>query len=166
MLLKIETESAKLNLETNSDLPFEQLFKAYQIVTGDTSTLNVENSMDEDNNSDAELPSTTKFPSSVERGKRVEEKHQERLKNNAIGSTVKVDLQCPMCGYTKIKSTTAGYKYCKCPVCHAKVFMRAANGEWGVLDDKGCYYHAYEIYNDPQDDDYFRKSFGIDEEDK
>lgn len=155
MLLKLENETAKLHLETQSDLPFEQIFKAYQIVTGDTSTLDVENS--ESSESLVDDVHKTQTDQSSEKSPR------ESKSISNFGDTVNVDIMCPTCGFSGIKKTTVGFKYCKCPECKTKIFMRAANGEWGVLDKRGCYYHAYDFYNDPSEDNFYHDTFNNEE---
>lgn len=55
---------------------------------------------------------------------------------------VKIDLQCPFCGYCKIFKTSKRSGYVWCPDCKQKIFKCWATGVEGELDSHGCYYKA------------------------
>ncbi|MGT2969089.1 hypothetical protein [Streptococcus azizii] len=60
---------------------------------------------------------------------------------------VKVDLQCPYCGFCKILRTATHRKAIICPDCQQSIFLRWATGIEGELDKYGCYFHAYVPFN-------------------
>lgn len=60
---------------------------------------------------------------------------------------VKVDLQCPFCGYCATLTTGSHRKGIWCPVCKQNLFLRWAGGAQGKLDEKGFYFHAYEPFD-------------------
>lgn len=59
---------------------------------------------------------------------------------------VKVDMQCPYCGFCGVIRAFTTQRGRRCPVCFERVFLRYATGTRGELDARGCYYHAYEPY--------------------
>lgn len=60
---------------------------------------------------------------------------------------VKVDLQCPYCGFCKILRTVSHRKAITCPTCKQPVFLSWATGVEGELDNHGYYFHAFEPFN-------------------
>lgn len=60
---------------------------------------------------------------------------------------VKVDLQCPFCGFCKMMKTGSHRKGITCPTCKQTVFLAWATGVEGELDNYGYYFHAYEPFN-------------------
>ncbi|HEM6182069.1 TPA: hypothetical protein VCA04_001380 [Streptococcus suis] len=60
---------------------------------------------------------------------------------------VKVDLQCPYCGFCKVLKTASYRKGITCPTCKQAIFLSWATGVEGELDNHGCYFHAYEPFN-------------------
>lgn len=60
---------------------------------------------------------------------------------------VKVDLQCPYCGFCKILKTVPYRKAITCPTCRQLVFLSWATGIEGELDKHGYYFHAFEPFN-------------------
>lgn len=64
-----------------------------------------------------------------------------------ISIKVRVNMQCPYCGFcgTMKAYTTQNKK--PCPVCNELIFLRYATGVRGELDEHGYYYHATEPYN-------------------
>ena len=60
---------------------------------------------------------------------------------------VKVDLQCPFCGFCKMMKTGPHRKGLTCPTCKQTVFLAWATGVEGELDKYGYYFHAYEPFN-------------------
>lgn len=60
---------------------------------------------------------------------------------------VKVDLQCPFCGFCKVLKIASYRKGITCPACKQSIFLSWATGVEGKLDKHGCYFHAYEPFN-------------------
>lgn len=60
---------------------------------------------------------------------------------------VKVDLQCPYCGFCKVVKTASYRKCIICQSCKQTVFLSWATDTEGKLDNCGCYFHAYEPFN-------------------
>lgn len=60
---------------------------------------------------------------------------------------VKVDLQCPFCGYCKVLKIPSHRKGITCPSCQQSVFLSWSTGVEGYVDEHGFYFHAYEPFN-------------------
>ncbi|HEP2841403.1 MULTISPECIES: hypothetical protein [Streptococcus] len=73
---------------------------------------------------------------------------------------VKVDLQCPYCGFCKIFKIAQHRKAITCPSCNQSIFLSWATGIEGVLDNHGCYFHAYEPFNIRKINQEFKNVFG------
>lgn len=61
---------------------------------------------------------------------------------------VKAKVMCPFCGESYTREIPYGYKHIRCRVCHNKIHVSAAAGEYGVPDEKGFYYVAEEPERD------------------
>lgn len=72
---------------------------------------------------------------------------------------VKVDLQCPYCGFCKILKTAPHRKAITCPMCKQSVFLAWASGIEGELDNQGCYFHAYDPFNIRKINQEFQDAF-------
>ena len=59
---------------------------------------------------------------------------------------VKVDVQCPCCGFCKVLKVSATQKGMFCPGCNLSLFMRWATGTKGEVDEHGLYFLAYEPF--------------------
>lgn len=81
----------------------------------------------------------------------------ERVSN--LMKKVKVDLQCPYCGFCKILRTASHKKGVACPDCRQSVFLSWATGVEGCIDEHGCYFHAYEPFNIRKINQEFRGVF-------
>lgn len=77
---------------------------------------------------------------------------------------VKVDLQCPYCGFCKILKTAPHRKAITCPTCKQPVFLSWATGIEGELDKHVYYFHAFEPFNIRKINQEFQDVF--DSEDK
>lgn len=55
---------------------------------------------------------------------------------------------CPFCGESYTREIPYGYKHIRCRVCHNRIHVSAAAGEYGVPDEKGFYYVAEEPERD------------------
>lgn len=66
---------------------------------------------------------------------------------------VKAKVMCPFCGESYTQEIPYGYKHIRCRVCHNRIHVSAAAGEYGVPDEKGFYYVAEE----PERDDSMDK---------
>ncbi|GGE26459.1 hypothetical protein [Streptococcus himalayensis] len=73
---------------------------------------------------------------------------------------VKVDLQCPYCGFCKILKTAPYKKAISCPTCKQPVFLSWATGIEGELDEYGYYFYAYEPFNIRRINKEFEDVFG------
>ena len=57
---------------------------------------------------------------------------------------VKVDLQCPFCGFCKVLKVPSYRKGIYCPSCKQSIFLSWATGIEGETDKHGYYFHAHE----------------------
>ena len=72
---------------------------------------------------------------------------------------VKVDLQCPFCGFCKTMKTGSHRKGITCPTCKQTIFLAWATGVEGQLDKYGYYFHAYEPFNIRKINQEFQDAF-------
>ncbi|HEN6602510.1 TPA: hypothetical protein U7L84_000911 [Streptococcus agalactiae] len=72
---------------------------------------------------------------------------------------VKVDLQCPFCGFCKVLKTGAYRKGITCPSCKQSVFLSWATGVEGYTDENGFHFHAYEPFNIRKINQEFQDAF-------
>ncbi|HEM3698060.1 TPA: hypothetical protein U1C85_001124 [Streptococcus suis] len=72
---------------------------------------------------------------------------------------VKVDLQCPYCGFCKFLKTASYRKGITCPTCKQAIFLSWATGVEGELDNHGCYFHAFEPFNIRKINQEFQDAF-------
>lgn len=77
---------------------------------------------------------------------------------------VKVDLQCPFCGFCKVMKIGTHRKAINCPTCEQPVFLSWATGIEGQLDEHGYYFHALEPFNIRRINQEFQKSFEQEEQ--
>lgn len=61
---------------------------------------------------------------------------------------VKAKVMCPFCGESYTREIPYGYNHIRCRVCHNRIHVSAAAGEYGVPDEKGFYYVAEEPERD------------------
>lgn len=72
---------------------------------------------------------------------------------------VKVDLQCPFCGFCKILKIPSHRKGITCPSCQQSVFLSWSTGVEGYVDEHGFYFHAYEPFNIHKINQEFKDAF-------
>lgn len=72
---------------------------------------------------------------------------------------VKVDLQCPFCGFCKTMKTGSHRKGITCPTCKQTIFLAWATGIEGYVDEHGFYFHAYEPFNIRKINQEFQDAF-------
>ncbi len=142
MELKLKTEKASLKLTMkDNDFNFALVVKAYEIVTGDTITLN---EVDTKGTKQASPDSTTKRETHYTR--------EEDDRTPGWKQPVKAKLMCPYCGKCQDVTTLYGNRYLKCPKCDNKVHLQSTTSRWGVPDEHGYYYKAIEVYRDRDDE--------------
>lgn len=142
MELQINNSEIKLKLVSDKELEFEQVFMAYQLITGRRDTLETDpeestNLLDGAHHQSAE--STTP------------------IQRETIPKFVKVDLQCPFCGHTSVEQTKYGYRFIKCPECKELIFLNSATATFGIPDERGFYYTATKPFH--RKDDVFSELF-------
>lgn len=74
---------------------------------------------------------------------------------------VKLDLQCPSCGFCKVMRIPVTQRGLKCPECGIKIFLRWATDVKGELDENGFYYHGYEPFEHDEKVRAFNAVFGM-----
>lgn len=72
---------------------------------------------------------------------------------------VKVDLQCPYCGFFKVLKTAPHRKAITCPSCKQSVFLSWATCVEGYTDKHGFYFHAYDPFNIRKINQEFQDAF-------
>lgn len=132
MQLQIENNGLELKLTTDAELEFKQLFMAYQLATGRDDTLEVGIGVDE-----PEKQGVPDIKAAKPESERTSYDHPQK---------VKVDMQCPFCGYAQTTITYWGNSYVKCPDCNEKLFCSPANKTYGTPDEHGFYYRANRAY--------------------
>ncbi|TLQ05449.1 hypothetical protein FEZ51_01965 [Pediococcus stilesii] len=135
MELTIKETNTKLSIETDEELTFEQLFKAYQLVTGGTETLETRN-LDEELVPAAE-PQTVSNTYDYER----------KTKTNQV----KVAVDCPKCEKKYTKMVPFGYRFTWCDEFHDKLYLAPAGQTFGEEDEEGYMYRANSEYLEPEE---------------
>ncbi|QLE63996.1 Hypothetical protein LROSL1_1179 [Furfurilactobacillus rossiae] len=154
MELNIKSEELQLHLQSDRELNFEEVFRAYQLVTGNDDNLTIDGETVVDGD-DGQENTTAVEESPVS-------KKQDSLTGNwkftpfRERPRVKADIECPICGETYTDEVPEGFRFVRCRKCDKKLFLSAATGVWGVADEKGFIYRANTLYRDRRDnqDDY------------
>lgn len=63
---------------------------------------------------------------------------------------VKVDLQCPFCGFCKTMKTGSHRKGITCPTCKQTIFLAWATGIEGYVDEHGILFPRLRAVQYPQ----------------
>lgn len=157
MQITLENDGTKLNFETPSAITFEQLFRAWQLSTGnfeDELTDSAESTSDAiDGPIDSKLMTSATTvapehevgePDHFDSDRELTSEERVAEKRKSLGQ-VKADIQCPFCGYTGYEWVRKGNNYVQCRECHHKLFLSWALGrdKEGYTDSHGAYYHAY-----------------------
>lgn len=139
MKLKLSNDETELKLISNKDLDFEDIFKAYNLVMQRNDTLSVT----DDDEPETDIKTSDE---SVSHSKLINE--FDKANHAPVSGYVKVEVKCPKCGFTGIQTARMGFRFIKCNDCFTKLFLKPANGVWGVKDDKGMTYKAEDLYFD------------------
>lgn len=131
MRLAIKGKEINVVVTADRDLTIQEILSAQQLVTGDFEALFIK---------DDEREESRESKDQTNRNTNSENKYYE------YGEPVSVSVMCPVCGLTDETKGRYGNRYTKCPSCSTKLFNSSAGNEgYGSKDDRGNFYHAYDV---------------------
>lgn len=129
MRLAIKGKEINIVVTADRDLTIQEIMSAQQIVTGDFEALFIKNE-------DQPELKIDEIMTKVDYGKKYYD----------YGEVVSVSVMCPICGLAKELKGRYGNRYTKCPSCSTKLHNAPATSEgYGTEDERGNFYHAYDI---------------------
>lgn len=139
MKLKLSNNETELKLSSTKELDFEDIFKAYNLVMHRNDDLSVT----DDDESESNIEMSDESASHSESINKFDKRNYV-----PVSGDVKAEVKCPKCGFEGVQTARMGFRFIKCNNCFTKLFLKPANGEWGVKDDKGMTYKAEDFYFD------------------